>query len=266
MRPVKIPVCEREDVESAIRAFECKMRVVRGKQIVEAYKLDGKAQMALNFIIAVCEDTEDMRILQSFIKTGSRKVSGRSFDLLLSNMLSLKMTHEVSYLLDRPVKEILTEKLAQSILLREEGRGLGRFKFNVEVSYREFLRCFSKRNFDTFARGDFVNVTLKDGSTHRISIGQSMFFIWVLKFDILNFTNTILDSSSRSNRTIKANLVQTISAHPQSSHIHYATLTHYDFIMPEDVDCDVTFLPRRPNLLTIYEPIPLTHWPEFRTS
>lgn len=59
----------------------------------------------------------------------------------------------------------------------------------VYLHYRSQLKAYSKKQFDTFCRGERISIIDRDNNEHVTTVGQLNFFKWAIEYKILDYIN-----------------------------------------------------------------------------
>ena len=59
----------------------------------------------------------------------------------------------------------------------------------VYLHYRSQLKAYSKKQFDTFCRGERISIIDKDQNEYITTVGQLNFFKWAIEYKILDYIN-----------------------------------------------------------------------------
>ena len=58
--------------------------------------------------------------------------------------------------------------------------------WNLHQSYREWLKCWRRKNFDVFRRSKRINLTVENMKIET-TCGQLNFMTWLFKYDVIDY-------------------------------------------------------------------------------
>ena len=191
----KIPTSTLETIEKNVgkARFRCALveHIPMKDDDIEYHKgyllpcdLNYKQRRIYDAIIASCPTEESLRYVKAKIDQthlkGGRKVSGRIIDTLVTRF---SMFGDCFYYLDYTDPRDLQMVLDIETVIDKSKVKL----FDVSNSYGQHMTRYSKTYFDCFSRGVQVKHKLGNGKSIMISLCQFNFYIWALRYKVLDF-------------------------------------------------------------------------------
>lgn len=174
-----VPAHLLSDVKQCLMKIRMVTHVHYHKIRIKPSNLNLRQKQVYNYILHYCE-TEEQLLKIHDVANGGTKYSGRTIDTLTNKASEFG---DVSYYIDLTSgKPRISETFTSNSIL-----------FDVAASYRVEMHRLTKSYFDCFGRGPEVAHTLSTGRVINLSLCQIPFFMWAVKFLVLDFLDLIED-------------------------------------------------------------------------